>query len=121
MTTVKKVVFVGLGVMGTPIAEMIHRRHPLVAVDLSPAAREEAARRGLSTSESLEEALTGASHVCLMLPTVQASNAVVGMLLEHAQRPLTVIELGTVGPEASQANTRRLEAAGHRCIDAPVI
>ncbi|MCY1157427.1 MAG: NAD(P)-dependent oxidoreductase [Citricoccus sp.] len=121
MTTVETVVFVGLGVMGTPIAAMIHRHHPLVAVDLSPAAREGAARRGLSTSESVEEALTGASHVCLMLPTVQASNAVVRTLLENAQQPLTVIELGTVGPEASQANVRRLEESGHQGVDAPVI
>ncbi|MCG2624714.1 NAD(P)-dependent oxidoreductase [Arthrobacter sp. I2-34] len=121
MTTTDKVVFVGLGVMGTPIAGMIHRNHRLVAVDLSPVARKAAAGRGLSTSESLEEALPGASHVCLMLPTVQASNAVVGTLLEHVQLPLTVIELGTVGPEASQANACRLEQAGHQMVDAPVI
>jgi 3-hydroxyisobutyrate dehydrogenase len=116
-----KVVFVGLGVMGTPIAEHIHRALPVVGVDLSLEARRGAAERGIDTAGSFAAALPGATHVCLMLPTVQASRAVIGEILAQATGPLTVIEFGTVGPDAAIEHTALLEGAGHRGIDAPVI
>jgi 3-hydroxyisobutyrate dehydrogenase len=116
-----KVIFVGLGIMGTPIAEHIHRALPLVGVDVSPEARRTAEDRGIRTTESVAAALDGATHVCLMLPSVQTSRAVIGEILTYATGPLTVIEFGTVGPDAAIEHTALLEGAGHRSIDAPVI
>ena len=120
-STDPSIVFVGLGVMGTPIAHLIRDQMEVVAVDLSESARQAAEERGLVTTEHLAETLPTASHVCLMLPSIQASNVVVDDILKHANNQLTVIEMGTVGPKVSRHNAHRLQEAGHLAVDAPVI
>lgn len=116
------VAFIGLGVMGSPIAgRMGERLERVVGFDISPAAREAVASRGVLPATSIAEAVKGAGCIFMMLPKVEIARQVTLEVLRHASKGALLVELGTIGSDAACEHAVWARASGVRYLDAPVI
>lgn len=116
------IAFIGLGVMGAPIARRLRLRHPDISgYDLSSAAQQEAERNGIHICASVAACVRKADVIFTMLPSVAASMQVASEVVQHARRGSTLVELGTIGSEAARENALLAHAAGIAYLDAPVI
>ncbi|GAA2243849.1 NAD(P)-dependent oxidoreductase [Herbiconiux moechotypicola] len=118
------VAFVGLGNMGTPMAErLVAAGHEVIGFDLAEAARERLQRAGGRTAATAAEAAAQADLVILMLPNSGVVEAVTigdgGVLA--AVRPGTLfIDMSSSEPLRTRALAEAVAAGGARLIDAPV-
>jgi 3-hydroxyisobutyrate dehydrogenase len=120
----KKIAFIGLGNMGTPMAaNLVKQGFAVTAFDLSPAAREHAAAAGCALADSVDAAVANADAVISMLPNGQIveslyidGDAVLGKLPANA----LVIDCSTVAPANSRRVAQVAVTKGVRFIDAPV-
>jgi len=118
--------FIGLGMMGLPMAANAARRgHVLLACDAAPqriALLREAAGADASVEATADPAAVGAAcrTIILMLPTSRQVAEVVEAMLPALKPQTLIIDMGSSLP----AETRRLSAdlgkAGVGFIDAPV-
>lgn len=116
------IAFIGLGVMGGPIARRIRMSFDRVSgFDLSPQAQAEASRQGIVMAASIAEAVQGARIVFMMLPKVEIARDVTQQVIAHAPPGAILVELGTIGSEAACEHARRAREADHGYVDAPVI
>jgi 2-hydroxy-3-oxopropionate reductase len=119
-----KVGFVGLGVMGRPMAEnLLAAGHELTVASRSPEPVAALAEAGAVAAATPAEAARGADAVILMLPDGAAVAAVSegeDSVLAAAEAGALVIDMSTIAP----AQARRLAAAGAErglaVLDAPV-
>ena len=119
-----KVGFIGVGVMGMPMAlNLIDGGHRVRAFDIAPAALAAAGRRGAEVATSPKHAAEGADFVITMLPTGEnVADAVLGPdgAAESLGRDSLLIEMSTALPSDFDSLAERLRSSGHRAIDAPV-
>jgi 3-hydroxyisobutyrate dehydrogenase/putative dehydrogenase len=114
-----KVVFVGMGAIGMPMALRIKAAgHDVQGVDVAEASRQRARTQGIEAVERY--ALTGkADVVVVMVATPQQLAALVEEALPNVAGQHWVI-MSTVGPEAIIATAAQLQQAGASVVDAPV-
>ncbi len=116
--------FIGVGVMGMPMAlNLIGNGHRVRAFDISGAALEAIRRQGAETATSPRHAAEGADYVITMLPTGQhVADAVLGPdgAAEALSDDALLIEMSTGLPRDFDALAERLRSDGKRAIDAPV-
>ena len=119
-----KVGFIGVGVMGMPMAlNVMAGGHRLRAFDISPAALEAIGRRGAGVADSPRDAAEGADFVITMLPTGEhVAEAVFGPggAAESLGHDALLIDMSTGLPSDFDALAQRLRSEGRRAIDAPV-
>ncbi len=110
----EKVGFIGLGVMGRPMAgHIIEAGYELVVLDMNQAAMDELAGRGAQTAGSPKEVAEGSDIVITMLPdSPQVKEVVAGEngVLEGAREGSLVVDMSTISPVVSQELAR--EAGG---------
>jgi 2-hydroxy-3-oxopropionate reductase len=113
--------FVGLGVMGRPMAANLARGFSVTGYDTEPARR--AGIPGVAPAESLAELAARCSTVCLSLPGAAIVEEVVlgsrGIITALASGSL-VIDLSTNLPSVSRRVAARLAERGIDFADAPV-
>ena len=114
-----KVVFVGVGAIGLPMALQIKAAgHEVQGVDVAEASRQRARTQGIDAVERY--ALTDkADVVVVMVATPQQLAALVEESLPKVAGQCWVI-MSTVGPDAITAAAEQLQRAGARVVDAPV-
>lgn len=123
--TVPTVGFVGLGMMGQPMAARLYGAgHRLAVHDVLASARERfvAEHPGTLDLPSLRD-LAGARVAILMLPNSDIVDEVVlgaGGLLEVLAEGATVIDMSSSEPMRTQALARALADRGNDFLDAPV-
>lgn len=112
-----RVAVIGLGAMGLPMARRIAAAgHDLVAWDLSPHRRAEAAGIALD-----RHAARGVEAMVLSLPHDAAVLAVAEAILAAPPAPgAVVLDCSTVAPETPRALAPRFAEAGLAWVDAPV-
>lgn len=116
--------FIGLGVMGQPMALNLARAGtPLVVWNRSARRTEPLRAAGASVAASAADVFRQAPIVILMLADDGAINAVLGrgtsdFTARVAQR--TIVHMGTTAPEYSRALDADIRAAGGRYVEAPV-
>lgn len=119
-----KVGFIGVGVMGMPMARnLIKGGHLVRAFDVNAAALEAIGRDGADQARSAGDAALGADFVITMLPTGDhVSEAVLGTdgIAETLGRDSLVIDMSTGLPAQFDRTAQRLESEGRKMIDAPV-
>ena len=119
-----KVGFVGVGVMGLPMARnLVEAGHQVRAFDLNRAAVETVGRDGAGVADSAEHVAEGAEFVITMLPTGEhVAEAVfgVGGIAGSLARDSLLIDMSTGLPAHFDATAERLESDGRSMIDAPV-
>ena len=122
MTT--KIVFIGLGNMGLPMAQNLARAgHAVTGFDLMPASVQQFVAGGGLSSDDQAAAIAAADVVITMLP---ASRHVQGAylgdtgILAQAKAGALLIDCSTIAPEVSREVAAAATAKGLRMIDAPV-
>ncbi len=116
--------FVGVGVMGMPMAlNLIKAGHRVRAFDISPDAMEAVRQHGAEQAQSPKHAAEGADFVITMLPTGQhVAEAVFGSqgVAEALASNALLIDMSTGLPSQFDALVGRLETQNRQAIDAPV-
>ena len=116
--------FIGLGIMGSPMAANLARaRYTVTAYDLSAARLEALADVGVRPAATIAEAVTGADAVITMLPDSPDVEAVAlgpGGVLAHATPGTLYADMSTVRPDTARRLARAGAETGVRVLDAPV-
>lgn len=120
----QKIGFIGLGIMGAPMAaNLVRAGYEVTGFNRSPEAVERFARSGGKPAGSVEEATKGADVVITMLPdSPQVEEVVLGTngVLDSADSGLMLIDMSTIAPDTSLAVAKAGQAKGVRVLDAPV-
>jgi 3-hydroxyisobutyrate dehydrogenase-like beta-hydroxyacid dehydrogenase len=112
--------FVGLGQMGAAIAHrLLAAGHKLMVYDLNPQATRALEQAGAQVAPDVATLARTAPVVFLSLPSVEATEAVVGALLGGPALQV-VVETSTVGPATVRSVAARLASQGVELVDAPV-
>jgi 3-hydroxyisobutyrate dehydrogenase len=122
-TTSEPVGFIGLGIMGEPMALNLARAGtPLVVWNRSPTGAESLRTAGAQVADSPAEVFRRAPVVVLMLATESAIDAVLGRggPAFGMVRGRTVVHMGTTSAAYSRALEADVRAAGGRYVEAPV-
>jgi 2-hydroxy-3-oxopropionate reductase len=121
MTTVA---FIGLGIMGRPMARnLMAVGHDVVAVNRSRGPVEEHVKSGGRAADSVAEAVSGASVVITMLPDSPDVQAVAGGdagIFASAADGTLYIDMSTIRPDVARDLAAAGAARGIRVLDAPV-
>jgi 3-hydroxyisobutyrate dehydrogenase len=120
---VTTIAFIGLGNMGTPMAQrLLAAGHSVRGFDVAEHARTRLGEAGGTRCSSPVEAVSGASAVILMLPNSDIVEGVITSAeMDAALAPNTlVIDMSSSEPLRSRALEQRLRTKGIRFIDAPV-
>ena len=116
--------FVGLGVMGRPMAaNLVRAGHEVRAFSRGAAGRERAAALDVPVVAGIAEAVRGADVVITMLPDTPDVRAVAlgpDGVLEHLAPAGAYIDMSTIEPDAAREIAERFARAGHDVLDAPV-
>lgn len=116
--------FIGLGVMGRPMAaNLVTAGHAVTGFSRSTATREAATAAGIPLAESMADAVAGADVVITMLPDSPDVEAVAlgdGGVLATIAEGATYIDMSTISPNVSRRIAEKFAAAGHPVLDAPV-
>ncbi len=113
--------FVGLGVMGSPMAgHLLRAGHAVVVWNRSPSRAEPLVKLGASVASSPSELIASCGVVFLCVSRTEDVEAVIEQLLGAAKPNTTFVDHSTISPAAAKAIAARLEGLGHRFIDAPV-
>lgn len=119
-----RVAFVGLGVMGLPMARnLVIAGFPVLGFDLGQQARAGAADAGIEVCCDLAGTLAGAEIVITMLPdTPQVLDVAEGPggVADACPSGTLFIDMSTISPIATAELARRLATRGIRALDAPV-
>jgi 2-hydroxy-3-oxopropionate reductase len=116
--------FIGLGLMGKPMALNLQAAgHRLFVHNRSSAVVDELAGQGMRVCASPAEIAGRADIVILMLPDTAAVEKVLFGefgLLENLGRGQVVVDMGTTDVTATRGFAKRVEAKGAAYVDAPV-
>lgn len=119
-----KVAFIGLGVMGLPMAHnLIKAGHTVTGFNRSPHKADKLAAMGGIKATSVAEAVDGVEAVVTILPDSPDVAAVYtdpGGVLQRAPDHALLIEMSTIRPDVARELHQKAASAGFRMIDAPV-
>ncbi len=120
-----KIGFIGLGIMGKPMSKnLIKAGYELVIMDKNEKAAEELGSLGATVASSPKAvAAAGVEVIITMLPnSPHVKEVVLGKngIIEGASRGLTIIDMSSISPIASQEISAELEKKGIDLLDAPV-
>ncbi|WP_344917170.1 2-hydroxy-3-oxopropionate reductase [Streptosporangium oxazolinicum] len=116
--------FIGLGIMGSPMAaNLVRAGHTVVGYDMSAERMDALAVAGGKSAGSVAEAIAQADVVITMLPdSPQVEEVAFGDdgLLQQGREGLVHIDMSTVRPETSRRVAQAAAVKGIRALDAPV-
>lgn len=119
-----KIGFIGLGIMGKPMAKnLVKAGYQLVVNDYNKAATEELKELGAEICASNKEIAEKVDVVITMLPNSPHVKEVAlgeGGLVEGAHAGLTLIDMSSIAPLASREIAEKLAEKGVDMLDAPV-
>jgi len=116
--------FIGLGIMGRPMAKnLLKAGYPLVVHNRSRAPVDELVRAGARASISPREVAAQCEVLVTMLPnSPDVEQVALGKdgIIEGARRGLIYVDMSTISPIVSQKVGKALAASGVTMLDAPV-
>ena len=119
-----KIGFVGLGVMGKPMAKNLMKAgHELLVYDIVPASVQEMVDAGAQAADSLKEIGASCSTIITMLPNgphVKSAMFDEGGLAEEAKEGTLFIDMSSIAPTDTKEIGQQLAQRKCRMIDAPV-
>lgn len=114
-------VFIGLGAIGTPMAQRLAGAGiSVTGVDPFEAARERAAGLGIRAVATIADAPADAPVVVMVATPEQLAGLVAEAEAAGVVHDRLWVVMSTVGPDAMRASSERLIAGGARVVDAPV-
>ncbi|MFI9379866.1 NAD(P)-dependent oxidoreductase [Kutzneria sp. NPDC052558] len=116
-----KIGFIGLGIMGSPMAgHLAAAGHTVTGFDLSAPALARLVEAGGQRAADVAEAVAGAEVVITMLPQDEHVEAVTTEVIAAGGDGLLLIDMSTIRPETSIAVANSAAHKGIRVLDAPV-
>jgi len=120
----QKVGFIGLGVMGLPMAtNLVKAGYDVTGYSRTRTTVAQLADAGGKPAHDIAEAVAGAEVVITMLPDSPDVEKVVlgeGGVLDNAGNGLLLIDMSTIAPETARSVAEKGAAAGVAVLDAPV-
>lgn len=120
----ERIAFIGLGVMGKPMARNLLRAgYPLAVYDIVPSPVEELAREGAHEARSPIEAAEWADIIITMVPDSSTLEKVVfgkKGILEAVRSGMVLVDMSSVEPRISRKIAAALAERGADMLDAPV-
>jgi 2-hydroxy-3-oxopropionate reductase len=120
----KRVGFVGLGIMGKPMAKnLLKAEFPLVVFSRSKGPLEELVREGAISADSARGVAKRAETIITMLPdSPEVREVILGKngVVEGIKAGSVVIDMSSINPLVTQEISRTLEEKGVKMLDAPV-
>ncbi|GAA1087326.1 2-hydroxy-3-oxopropionate reductase [Nocardiopsis composta] len=124
MSAKQNIAFIGLGIMGLPMAvNLVKAGYQVTGNNLTPERTQKLAEQGGKAADTIAEAVAGADVVITMVPD---SPDVEGVLLgedgvyANAPAGALVIDMSTIRPDVSRAVAEEGARRGFRVLDAPV-
>src|SRR6185369_8029982 len=119
-----KIGFIGLGIMGKPMARnLLKAGYSLVVHNRSRAKVDELAKEGATPATSPKEVAAAVDVIITMLPNSPDVELVAlgpNGIKEGAKRGQLFIDMSTINPIVSQQIAKELSSAGVAMVDAPV-
>lgn len=120
----KKIGFIGLGIMGKPMAKnLLKAGYALVVHDINKAPVEELVAAGATDGGSSKDVAAQSEVVVTMLPNSPDVKEVVlgdGGVLEGAKKGLILVDMSSIAPLAAQEVAAKALEKGVVMLDAPV-
>ena len=120
----EKIGFVGLGIMGKPMARnLLKAGYELTVYDIVGEAVEEVVGDGAAAASSSSEVAAATDKIITMLPDSADSEKVIlgpGGVLEGAANGKTIIDMSSIAPLVSQRIAAECASKGVEMLDAPV-
>jgi len=120
----KKIGFIGLGIMGKPMARnLLKAGYPLTVYDIVPDKAEEVVEAGAKAGSSSKDVAEKSEVIITMLPnSPDVKEAVLGKngVLEGAKPGTILIDMSSIAPLASKEVAERAKEKGVVVLDAPV-
>lgn len=119
-----KIGFIGLGIMGKPMAKNLMKAgHELVVFDIVKENVDYLVECGATAVGSSKEVAEACTYIITMLPnSPHVKNAVLGEngVLDGAKSGTVLIDMSSIAPNASQEIAAECEKKGVKMLDAPV-
>ena len=116
--------FVGLGMMGLPMAQnLVEAGYGVTVFDLDSSSVAKAEAFGASSASSAAETASKSDIVITMVPDSPHVEVVIAGpdgILEGINKGSVVIDMSTIAPETGRKMAKLLEAKGANFVDAPV-
>ena len=120
----QKIAFIGLGIMGKPMAiNLIKAGYELMVHDINPAPVEELAQQGAQKAASSKQAAAFGQVIITMLPnSPHVKQAVMGKdgVLEGAKPGSILVDMSSIAPLAAQEVSKAAAEKDVVMLDAPV-
>jgi len=121
MERMERIAFIGLGIMGSPMAKrLLAAGYPLTVWNRTASRAEPLQAEGANVAASPAEAVREADVVITMLADPTAVREVMDGIARHLRPGTTLIEASTIGPQAVE-EVAALLPGGVALIDAPVM
>ena len=120
----KKIGFIGLGIMGKPMAKnLLKAGYPLTVYDIRPEPVQELVEAGAKKGSSSADVAAKNEVVITMLPnSPDVKEAVLGKngVLDGAKKGLILIDMSSIAPLVSIEVSKKASEKGVKMLDAPV-
>jgi 2-hydroxy-3-oxopropionate reductase len=114
-----RIAFIGLGIMGMPMAvNLVRAGYEVAGYNRSPEKTNRFAEQGGQAASSVQEAVRGAEFVLTMLPDSPDVESVAQDVL--TARGALWIDMSTISPSVARTVAAQANSAGLRALDAPV-
>ncbi|KOG56893.1 tartronate semialdehyde reductase, partial [Streptomyces griseoflavus] len=124
MSTLPKIAWIGLGIMGAPMAEnLLKAGYPVTGHTLEQDKLDRLAAAGGTPAASIAEAVAEADVIVTMVPASPQVEAVAygpDGILANARRGALLIDMSSITPQTSTDLAAAAAAQGIRVLDAPV-
>jgi len=115
------IAFIGLGIMGNPMAvHLANAGHTVAGLDRSPSRAAELIAAGGRAADSIADAVKGADVVCVMVPDSPDVQEVLDDVFQEAETGTLIIDFSSIRPDVTQQLASQARALGFRLLDAPV-
>ena len=118
------IAFIGLGIMGSPMAVHLAKAgHQVAGYNRSPEKAAPLVDAGGRAAESIADAVRDADVVCLMVPdSPDVSNVLAGEggVFDNAKEGTLVIDFSSIRPDVTTRLAEQAATKGLRLVDAPV-
>lgn len=120
----KKIGFIGLGVMGKPMCKnLLEAGYPVVVWNRTASKMKESVSLGAVAAGSPKEVAQKSDIVIIMVgdsPDVEEMVLAPSGVIEGARRGLVVVDMSSISPIATRYIAKALEEKGVKMLDAPV-
>ena len=121
MTSATRIGFIGLGIMGSPMAvHLATAGHQVTGFNRSPEKTKPLVAAGGQEAESTAEAVADADFVCVMVPDSPDVVDVLEGVFAHAKPGALIIDFSSIRPDVTADLAARARERGFRYLDAPV-